>query len=231
MIKKFIKITLNYYIIVNKIYLYNYCDKIIRIIKSVRNSASSACFAESGKYFSRNLFLKFTQFTSSWRVCICCCIPVHQYSASPTSRKVAKFNCCASVHCSTRNIFSHSLSQASASSGVALPLIFDDLCFSTSSIVTDLAGGTMALGCVATGCIASTILWIACAISSAPASFLLLLFAIAWMRHIITDKSNNSYFNFISRQNNTFTYQYDRLTPQRPHEIIEITALIPNVTS
>jgi len=152
----------------------------------VRNSTSNACLAESGKYFSSNLILKFAQFTSSCRVCICCCIPVHQYSTSPTNKKVAKVSCCASVHANTQNIFSHSLSQASASSRVALPLNLKGLCFSTSSIVTARGGETIALGYAATDCIASTILWIACAISSAPASFLLLLFAIAWIRHIFS---------------------------------------------
>ena len=126
----------------------------------MRNSTSRACLAQSGKYFSRNLFLKFTQYTSSWRVCILCCIPVHQHSASPTSRYVAKVNCCSSVQAKTQNIFSHSLSQVSTSSRVALLLNFDGLHFSTSSIVTGLVGGTMAFGCTATSCMASTILWI-----------------------------------------------------------------------
>jgi len=36
-IKKFMTITLNHYIIVNKIYLYNYTDKITRMIMCLEN--------------------------------------------------------------------------------------------------------------------------------------------------------------------------------------------------
>ena len=74
----------------------------------------------------------------------------------------------------------------------------------------------LALGCAATGCMASTIWWIACAISSAPVSLLLLLLAIAWMRHILTGKSNHLYFNFITKQNNTYIRHALGSLPKNP---------------
>ena len=87
---------------------------------NVRNSASLSCLVESGKYFSRNLVLKEVQVTASSRVCIICCMPTHQYSASATNRKVTKDSFYASVHSITLQIFTHSMSHVFASSGVDL---------------------------------------------------------------------------------------------------------------
>ena len=150
----------------------------------VRNSASLSYLALFGKYFSKNYVLKLAQVTRSSRVCISCCIPTHQYSASTTRRNVPKVNFCASVHPSARHIFSHSLSHASTSSRVVLPVNLVGLCLMKSSIVTGRVGATLALGCAALGCIASTIRWIACAVSSSPVLSLLLLFAKACAHHI-----------------------------------------------
>jgi len=124
---------------------------------NVRNSTSRSCLALSGKYFSRNLVLKVAQVTCSSRVCINYCIPCHQYSASATRRNVTNNSFCSSVHSSTRQIFSHSRIQASASSGVALQENLTDRCFMKSFIDTSLVGATTALGGAAMGCIASTI--------------------------------------------------------------------------
>jgi len=123
----------------------------------VRNSASFSYLALFGKYFSKNRVLKLAQVTRSLRVCISYCIPTHQYSASATRRNVTKVNFCASVHLSVRHIFSHSLSHASPSSGVALPMNLASLCLMKYSIVIGRVGATLALGCAALGCIASTI--------------------------------------------------------------------------
>ena len=105
---------------------------------NVRNSASLSCLALFGKYFSRNLSLKEVQVTSSPRVYMSCCMPAHQYSASATSRKETKVSFCASVQSITRQIFSHSRSQASASSEVDLPMNFEGLCLIKSSIDPDV---------------------------------------------------------------------------------------------
>jgi len=103
-----------------------------------------------------------------------------------TSRKVTKDNFCTSVHSISLQIFSHSMSQASASSGMDLPVNLEGLCLMKSSIVTRRVGATTALGYAAIGCIASTIRWTTCAISSTPALFLLLRLVIAWARHIFS---------------------------------------------
>jgi len=145
----------------------------------VRNLASLSCFALFEKYFSRNLVLKLAQVTSYAQVCISCCISTHQYLASATRKNVTNESFYAYVQSITRHIFSHSLSQASASSGMDLPANLVGLCLMKSFIVTGRVGGIMAQGCATTGCMASTIRWITLAISSAPALFLCLLLAIA----------------------------------------------------
>ena len=124
---------------------------------NVRNLAFILCLTLSRKYFSRNLVLKEVQVTSSTRVCISCCIPYHQYSASATSKNVTNESFFASVHSITLYIFSHSLSQASALSRVALRVNLEGLCLTKSSIVIGRACATMALGCAAMGYIASII--------------------------------------------------------------------------
>jgi len=159
--------------------------------RNVRNSASLSCLTLFGKYFSRNFFLKEVQVTCFSLVCMSCCMLAHQYSTSATSKNVMKVSFCASVHSITLQIFSHSLSHASASSRMDLPVNFEGLYLIKSSIVTWCVGATTALGCAAMGCIASTIRCIACAISSAPSLFLLRLFAIAWACHISLFTSNS----------------------------------------
>ena len=133
---------------------------------NVRNFASLSCLALAGKYFSRNLSLKEVQVTSSPRVYMSYCMPAHQYSASAINRKDMNESFWAFVQSITRQIFSHSLSQAPASSGEDLPANFEGLCLIKSSIDTGRVGATTARGCAAMGCIASTIRCIACAISS-----------------------------------------------------------------
>jgi len=158
---------------------------------NVRNFASLSCLTLFGKYFSRILVQKEVQVTSSSLVYMSCCMPAHQYSAFTTSKNVMKVSFCASGHSITLQIFSHSLSHASASSRVDLPMNFEGLCLIKSSIVTGRVGATTSLGCAAMGCIISTIWCIACAISSAPTLFLIRLFAKAWARHISLFTSNN----------------------------------------
>jgi len=142
-------------------------------------------FSAIGEVLLWNLFLKFIHITSFSRVCICCCIPIHQYSTSVTNRKVANVSFLAFVHSITQKIFSHSRSHVSASSGVALLVNFAGVWSMKSSIVTGLTGGIIILSCATTGCIASTILWIAFAISLAPTLFLRLRLAIVCACHII----------------------------------------------
>jgi len=116
--------------------------------------------------FKLLFLLKLLQNAKQFRytyVSFCCCISTHQYSVSSTSRNVAYVSFCASVQSITQKIFSHSLSQASVSSGVALSLNLAGLCLMKSSIVATRAGGCcgiMDCDCAGIGCIASTRQWI-----------------------------------------------------------------------
>jgi len=105
-----------------------------------------------------------------------------------------------------------------------------------SSIVIGLTRGIIGLGYAATGYIASTILWIAFVISSAPALFLRLLLAIACACHIIQlftlpssdyNQNNNHYH---STPKHKITQKCSKLTSQAPQNL-KTFALIPNVTS
>jgi len=125
----------------------------------VKNLASLSCLALSRKYFSKNLLLKFSQLTSSSLVCICCCIPTHQYSTSLTKRKVANASFCSFEQASTQNFFSQSLIHAPGSSGVALPLNLAGLCLMKSSMVAGHGVGCGSTTCC--GYITSTNQWIA----------------------------------------------------------------------
>ena len=72
--------------------LFTYYCTVMSPCYNARNSASLSCLAVSRKYFSRKRALKLAQDTSSSLFSICCCIPAHQYSASPFSKYAANNN-------------------------------------------------------------------------------------------------------------------------------------------
>ena len=131
--------------------LFTYSCIVMSPYCNARNSASLSYLAVSGKYFSRKRALKLAQVTGSSLFSICCCMPAHQYSASPFSRYATNNNLCSSSQFITLKIFSHLWSHASASSGEALLVNSAGLWRKKSSTIGTLTGAIAVLGCAATG--------------------------------------------------------------------------------